>query len=68
MKIALDPYMLRHVPPLELPAAGNHLAANGFDGTLVSSVFVREERGRESSRFTFTRERVDAYVSANRSR
>ncbi|CAM5418539.1 MULTISPECIES: sugar phosphate isomerase/epimerase family protein [Streptomyces] len=42
------------------------LAANGFDGTLVSSVFAWEERAKESARFM--REQIDAYVKKNWSR
>ncbi|MET9293328.1 sugar phosphate isomerase/epimerase [Streptomyces sp. NPDC003077] len=39
------------------------LAANGFDGTLVSSVFAWEERAKESSRFM--RETIETYLKAN---
>lgn len=39
------------------------LAANGFDGTLVSSVFAWEERAEQSSRFM--RETIERYVRAN---
>ncbi|MCB5908017.1 sugar phosphate isomerase/epimerase family protein [Streptomyces pinistramenti] len=39
------------------------LAATGFDGTLVSSVFAWEERAAESSRFM--RAAIDRYVKAN---
>ncbi len=42
------------------------LAANGFDGTLVSSVFAWEERAKESARFM--REQIDTYVKKNWSR
>ncbi|MFH8405075.1 sugar phosphate isomerase/epimerase family protein [Streptomyces sp. NPDC018019] len=42
------------------------LAANGFDGTLVSSVFAWEERAKQSARFM--REQIDAYVTKNWSR